>query len=44
MVVEGVGLHQINYVEFVRLACFGVRDPKVVPLCIASSVIIRLQN
>ena len=44
MVVEGVRLHQIDNVEFVRLSCFGVGNPEVVPLCVASGVVVWLQN
>jgi hypothetical protein len=44
MVIERVRLHQINNVEFIRLACFGVRDSEVVPLGVASGVVVRLED
>ena len=44
MVIERVRLHQIDNVEFIRLACFGVSDSEVVPLGVASGVVVRLED
>ena len=44
MVVETVRLHQVDDVEAILLACPSVRDAEVVPLRIASRVIVGLQD
>ena len=44
MVVEGVGLHEVNDVEPVLLASLYVADLEVVPLSVAASVVIWLQD
>ena len=40
MVIEGVGLHQVDNVESVRLACLCVTDSEVVPLSIPPGVVV----
>ena len=44
MIVETVGLHQVDDIEAILLACPRVRDAEVVPLGVASRVIVRLQD
>ena len=44
MVIERVWFHEVDDVESVSFACFGIRDSEVVPLGVASSIVIRLQN
>ena len=44
MVEKGIWLHQIDNIEFVRLACFCIAHSEVIPLRIASCVIIRLKD
>lgn len=44
MVVERVGLYQVDYIEPVVFSSFGVGDTKVVPLSVAPRIIVRFQN
>ena len=44
MIVEGIWLHHVDDVESVGLTRTSVTYPKVVPLRVASSVIVRFQN
>lgn len=44
MIVKTVGLHQVDDIEAILLACPRVRDAEVVPLGVASRVIVRLQD
>ena len=44
MVVQRVGLHQVNDVESVRLSGLCICDSKVKPLRVASGVVVRFQN
>lgn len=44
MVIQWVRLHQVDDVETVRFASFNVRNTEVEPLCVATRVIIRLQD
>lgn len=44
MVVKRVRLDQVDDVESVVLTCFSVGYTEVVPLCVTSCVVIRLQD
>ena len=44
MVVETIRLHQVYNVEPVWLACLSVADSEVIPLSIASGIIVRLED
>ena len=43
MVIEGVGLHQVDYVESVQFSGSCVSNSEIVPLSIATCVVVRLQ-
>ena len=42
MVVEGVGLHQVDNVESVQFSGSRVSNTEIVPLSIATCVVVRL--
>ena len=44
MIVQRVGLQQIDDVEAVSATSSRIGDPEVVPLGEAASVVVRLQN
>ena len=44
MVVKTIRLHQVYNVEPVWLACLSVADSEVIPLSIASGIIVRLED
>lgn len=44
MIIEGIWFHHVDDVESVGLASTCVTNPKIVPLSVTSSVIIRLQD
>ena len=44
VIVERVGLDQVDDVESVVLTCFSVGYTEVIPLCVTSCVVIRLQD
>lgn len=43
MVIQGIRLHQVNDIESILLACSCVGDFEVVPLCVASCVVVWLE-
>lgn len=43
MVIKGVWLEQIDYIEAVSPACNSVRDAEIIPLSKPSSVIVWLE-
>ena len=43
MVIEGVGLHQVDNVESVQFSGSCVSNSEIVPLSIATCVVVRLQ-
>ena len=44
LIVETVRFHEVDDVESVGLPCFSVCYPEVIPLSVAPSVIVRLED
>ena len=44
MVIQRVGLHQIDYIEAVQFACAYIGNAEVVPLSVAARVVVGLQD